>query len=1028
MTARQGEGRVDAGQWVLRLAAVSALTLVVLAAFNVHKARELQSRLDREHAVAQAAQALRPPLRAGREKQVREAAQQLMARADLGLRYLSVHDARGVVLMTASAYDAWQLPLLPAHWMQKLREVVLRHTSHHGAMRVLHEGDSVGGFEYAISDTLARAVRDQAVERLHFSGWLVLAFSLPVLAGLLLALRRRSATPAAGWIKRLNWPRDATAIALDPEGQIADAVRQRAGQALDLMQFGVIITGPDARVRHLNALAEALTGWSLADARRRLVYSVFHPLNENGEPLVSAAEASLKEGREIAASECRLRGRNGTLSNIEMMACPLKGADGKPDGVAMLFRDIGERHARFEELRRQSRLSQGVVDHVDEGLLTTDPAGVVRFANARALRMFGYNRDEIAGITVTKLMPVPFLNTPGVRLADYSGGSAQLPKVVGWRKDATTFPVELLVQPMSVGADHGLVVVVRDISERLRGVNLASRLGRLLDNALEEIYIFDAQSLHLLEVNRGARRNLGYAQEQLAGMSLLSFSGGLDEDTFHGYLARLRGGETEHLVYRCTHRRSDGSEYPVEVRLNFSREEEPPVYMAIAVDISDRIAVEDRLKHLALHDPLTGLPNRSMLYDRLQQAMLAAGRGGRMVGVLFIDMDRFKRVNDMLGHEVGDQVLKCIAERLKTVLRATDTVARLGGDEFVIVAQGLRSSDDAEMLARKVIEAFHDRLDVPGHDIRLTPSVGISLYPLDDSDMENLLRHADSAMYEAKQAGDGEYRLFSTDLDPDRRRKLELEREIHAAVALNQFHLLGTPIRDIHSGRVRGGVLGFYWQHPRHGRVESDETLRAASRAGLLGDLELWLAGRACGQYRFVKQRQLPVLPMMIPISGWQLRDGDFANHVLHLVQRFELQPGMLILLLTLDGYTEARGASEAVIRKLMDGGVRIGLREMSGGFDLIEAGGRLPVHCLLLAEEVAARLPAAQGIAQLHRALECTRNLGIPLIATGVHSLQARDALREAGCTLMSGDVLAPALRARDLGDWLAGESCEPL
>ncbi len=189
----------------------------------------------------------------------------------------------------------------------------------------------------------------------------------------------------------------------------------------------------------------------------------------------------------------------------------MRNRQGVLDGVTLLFRDLTPYRRELESLRREVRLSQAVVDHLDEGLLTTDLAGVVRSANARAERMFGYSRDELVGFTIAKLMPVPFLNVPTIRITDYvtGRGNGKLPKVVGWRKDATTFPVELWVQPMRAEGSEGLVVIVRDISERLRGENLATRLGRLLDAANEEVYIFDAQTLRFLEVNRGARRNLG---------------------------------------------------------------------------------------------------------------------------------------------------------------------------------------------------------------------------------------------------------------------------------------------------------------------------------------------------------------------------------------------------------------------------------------------------------------------------------------------------------------------------------------
>src|SRR3546814_289390 len=227
----------------------------------------------------------------------------------------------------------------------------------------------------------------------------------------------------------------------------------------------------------------------------------------------------------------------------------------------MLCRDATRHDAELDRLKREVRLAQAIVNHLEEGVLVTDEAGVVRFANVRATLMFGYTDDELHGFTVAKLMPVPFLNAPGVRLADYLAGADRgevaLPRVVGWRRDATTFPVELWVQTLNFDQSAGLVVIVRDVTERQLGENLASRLGRLLDASTEEVYIFDAQTLVLLEANRGAQRNLGFHGEALLRMTPLDISAELDESAFRQYLERLRDGGQDSVVYRSEEHTSE---------------------------------------------------------------------------------------------------------------------------------------------------------------------------------------------------------------------------------------------------------------------------------------------------------------------------------------------------------------------------------------------------------------------------------------------------------------------------------------
>jgi diguanylate cyclase (GGDEF)-like protein/PAS domain S-box-containing protein len=302
--------------------------------------------------------------------------------------------------------------------------------------------------------------------------------------------------------------------------------------------------------------------------------------------------------------------------------------------------------------------------------------------------------------------------------------------------------------------------MVRGSSKSRPSIERARHLVRLLDAAVEEIYLFEAVSLRLVEANRGARRNLGYRAARLSRMTPLDLSEGLDADVFRGWLKRLRTGEAQRLVYRSRHRRADASSYPVEVRLGYLPEETPPLFVAVASDISERESYEAQLQRLAHYDPLTGLPNRALLYERLRQALPAASRGGRELAVMFLDLDGFKQVNDRHGHEIGDQVLRALSARMAQSLRASDTVARLGGDEFIVLAPGQRSYDDARALAGKLLETIAQPLDVGGNSLTVTASIGITLYPSDEADLESLLRHADHAMYAAKNAGRACFRCY----------------------------------------------------------------------------------------------------------------------------------------------------------------------------------------------------------------------------------------------------------------------------
>ncbi|MGQ0699153.1 MAG: sensor domain-containing protein [Panacagrimonas sp.] len=1009
---------------------LAAVLLGVIAGRALFRAGDLQDRYNRGHALEVASSELIPLLGAGDTDSLRSRVQDLVRSRDLGISFLSVRDTADAILAVDGRYERLNFPWLSGATKQRLRGWMYRWTSDYGRLDLKSGGAVLGRVEYAFAPGLARDIREQAIGDLRIAGWTGLLLAFPTALALGLVLVRRGQTKAAG-MGRLEEPESEESE--DEDGVPAELprnLRDQAGRTLDGLGRAIVTVDREARIRYINRAAADLTGWSVEEAKGRLVYSVFHPLDEQHAPLVTPAENCMRENREYASAEMLLRSRTGAVRFIEVMAVPLHDEDDDTaTGAAMMFHDVGERRARIDELRKSVRLSLGVIDHLVEGVLTTDPAGVIRFANARALRMFGYARNELDGITITRLMPVPFLNTPGLHLTDYIGGRqhSRLPKVVGWRKDATTFPVELVVQPMNVEDSEGLVVIVRDITERLRSDNLAQRLGRLLDAASEEVYIFDAQSLYFVEVNRGARRNLGYPPNEILRLTPLAISQQLESDTFFSYLARLRGGEVDHVTYRCHHVRADGTNYPVEVRLNFSREEEPPMYMAIAVDVTEREAEEDRLRHLAQHDPLTGLPNRATLLDRLHQALLIASRSNRLVGVFFVDLDRFKQVNDQHGHEVGDAVLALAAKRLSGVLRETDTVARMGGDEFVVVAQGLRGLDDAESLAQKIIEQFGPRFEIPDRDVRITPSIGIVMYPLDESDAEGLLRHADAAMYQAKQSGPGQFRVYSVEVPPQKRRRLELERNLHAAFALQQLELEAVPVFALGGKdavpRLGGLLLDFWWRHPRQGRIPGPDVMAAAGRAGLPGDVELWLLHGACSMPPPPGPEDAPPLPVILSQTGWQLKDPDFHVHLFELMERYQVPPRRLVFALSTESLADLRDAPAALTRRLLDRGIRFALRGAAGPvFAALNRVEALPLAAVILeAEDVAALPQNADATERLRLALLAAKSLDLSVMACGVASSEASDWLAHQGCKYGSGPYFSDPIGARDLPAWLA-------
>ncbi|QHS09318.1 diguanylate cyclase [Sinimarinibacterium sp. NLF-5-8] len=964
--------------------------VIALGISCLWRAHQLHAQLAHEYVVTRIQPQLTEALQ--RRAPLSSLVDTLLRQRALGLVYLRVLDANGTALGSAGRLDHWRLPGPFARFAPAMRIKAYRLWTQSGRARLVGADQRrLGIVEYQLDPGRVDAVTIAATEHLRKIGWLALLLAVPLGGFVLFSL----------WQWRLT--RRAPAAPL--RETVSGATLIESTHALDALGYGWLSVDRNGRVQALNAQAERMTGWPQRDAQGQFHFSVARLHSRTGADVDVLARV-IAQGSDQHFPAMRLQPRRGLPMPVEVAALLQRHASGGMDGMLLTLRDTTADQRALGALRREVRVSRAVVDHLEEGLLTTDMAGVIHSANARAEQLFGYSRDQLNGFTITKLMPVPFLNDGEVRITDYIPDpqrSRTLPRVTGWRADATTFPVELWVQTMHADGAEALVVVVRDISERLRGENLASRLGRLLDSATEEIYIFDADALRLVEVSGGARRNLGRSAEQLAALSLLEISSELEAEHWHGYLDALRNGEKDYVIYRCQHRRADGQTYPVEVRLSLSREEDPPVFMAIASDITERLADEQRLDQLAHYDALTGLPNRVMLQDRLQQAVLAAARGHRQLGVFFLDLDRFKQINDLHGHEVGDQVLRAVAQRLRSVMRDSDTVARLSGDEFVLLAPGLRSVEDATLIAQKVLDTFTAPLDIPGIEIDTQPSIGITLYPLDDVDAEGLLRHADSAMYEAKQAGRGCYRLFSVEISPERRRQLDLERELHAAMTLHQFELQMLPACNA-AGQPQALIGQLRWQHPRHGWIEAAGVQQAASRAGLAGEIELWMIVEACQYLRRARDQHLPQLLHIVPISGWQLRDREFVSHVLDALEHSQLRGEHLLLALTPDGLVQASDSlARAQTQRLRARGVGFALRE----FRQLPDPDVIDLNAVLI--DPAQR--AQQGWMQPYQ-----NQPGLLSIAVQVgNAAESRRSL-DAGVALVSGAGVAPPVAGQAL------------
>ena len=380
--------------------------------------------------------------------------------------------------------------------------------------------------------------------------------------------------------------------------------------------------------------------------------------------------------------------------------------------------------------------------------------------NDVACRRLGYSRLELLKMNARSINPnsnLEKIKAFGKRIRRDKEVQFEAIHVA---KDGTQIPVGVTASLVNIANQEYVLSVVRDLREQQQRQKAEERFGRLLDHSWDEIYIFEAESLKIVQVNEGAMDNLRYTEIEILVKPYDQLLSNMDRGELARILSPLREGHETVVIFEAMHRRKGGSTYPVEVRAQMSHSEVPAVFMVNAHDITERKKTEERLHFLANYDALTGLPNRSLAMDRLSQCLENAKRVRTTCALFFMDLDGFKAINDTLGHDAGDQVLKVVATRLQASLRKSDTIARLGGDEFIILTQNLNSKLDIGLLAEKIINKIAEPISVHGQHVQITTSLGVAMFTTGNDDVSSLMQKSDSAMYKAKKNGKNKWCLY----------------------------------------------------------------------------------------------------------------------------------------------------------------------------------------------------------------------------------------------------------------------------
>jgi len=425
-------------------------------------------------------------------------------------------------------------------------------------------------------------------------------------------------------------------------------------------------------------------------------------------------------------------------------------------------------------------------------------------------------------------------------------------------------------------------------------------------------------------------------------------------------------------------------------------------------------AANRQLRHIASHDALTGLPNRVLLDDRLSQAVAHAQSDGHSFAVALFDLDRFKVVNDSLGHRAGDQLIKEVAHRLAGIARSTDTVGRLGGDEFLFIMDRLAKREDAELIARRAVKALQTPIRLDGVDLHTSASIGIAMFPADGRNAETLIANADAAMYCAKQRGRNNIQLYAAGMNSATQERVKLESELHQALSLKQFELHYQPKVDTKTGLIHGAEALVRWRHPQRGLVPPGEFIPLAESCGLIDSIGEWVVRESCRQARAWQLEGLQPLRVAVNLSAFQFRHGNLLQMIREALQAAQLEPRFLEVEITESALMSDPEDSVTILEQLSRMGVVVSVDDFGTGYSSMSYLRRFPIDKLKIDRGFIAELISRADDASIVRAIvSLAHSLRLKVVAEGVETREQLDLLKSLGCDQYQGFCFSPAVPA---------------
>ncbi len=670
--------------------------------------------------------------------------------------------------------------------------------------------------------------------------------------------------------------------------------------------------------------------------------------------------------------------------------------------------ELAENFARMEGDLRRTTISSDYLDRIiasmNDALIVCSPGGMIRMVNDAACTMLGYRRETLLDRPIETLLDGEECGLRNLVETPRDRQDARLHCHL-LHRDGKRIPVAISASTMDDrdGAEN-LVYVAKDISDRLRHEEALRLTARVFESTSDGLVVTDPTG-RIVRVNPAFARLTGEATLVGRHLGSLRVDTGGERRVLDRLLAvAAEEGRHEGEAWLWP---SDGRPLPVWLNLGTVEDAEGRLthFTGVFSDLTRLREAESRIHRLAYFDELTDLPNRQLFQDRLEQGLRQAERHGHWLALLFLDLDRFKLINDTKGHQVGDALLQAVAKRIRKLLREEDTFARLGGDEFAILLPQMAGEDEIALVARKIIKSFRDPFIIDGFELFTSTSVGISVYPADAHTADQLLKNADSAMYRAKNQDRDTYRFFTAELDTRVQEHMALEQGLRHALENDELALFYQPQIDLDSGRIIGVEALLRWQSPGNGLVPPSKFIPVAEESGLIVAIGARVLEMACEQARRWQAEGLPPLRTAVNLSPRQFRDPELLALVRNTLDRSGLDAGLLELEITESLLMDELDHTIATLMHFQEMGLRISIDDFGTGYSSLAYLKRFPINTLKVDKTFVGDITEDQDDAAITRAIiTMGHNLGVRIVAEGVETPEQEAFLRENRCDFAQG------------------------